>query len=578
MGGDFPLTERAERLAQNSNTFYFRPMALNFADLFEHAVDAFGERTAVACGDRQVTYRELEERANRLAHHLAGLGVGPGDHVGLYARNSVEAIETLIASCKLRAAAVNINYRYVENELQYMFADSDLTALVYDRRLAPVVAAAASAAPGLVGYVQIDDGSPPEHPTAQGTAKTALPVTGYDAALAAASLERDFPARSGDDVYIIYTGGTTGYPKGVMWRHEDIWRTLAGGIDFVTGEPAPDEWAQSRKGLEGGEFVKLCAAPLIHGNAQVAALAGLFSGETIVLLPAFDAREIWRAVERHQVNVLVIIGDAMARPLVEAYLAGAYDVCSLVAVSSSAALFSPVVKDACAKALPDVVITEAIGSTETGFAGISFVSAGEPHRGGPTVMAGPDVVVLDDDNQPAAPGQVGRLARGGHVPLGYYKDPERTSAMFAEVNGKRYAVPGDLARVEDDGTVTLLGRGNTCVNTGGEKVFPEEVEGALKSHPDVFDALVIGLPDELLGQRVAALVQPRPDAAPELAALQEHVRGQIAGYKVPRSIWLTEAITRTVSGKADYGWARQYAADHPPGLDRPAGHPASAPQ
>ena len=541
-------------------------MALNFADLFEHAVDALGERTAVACGDRQVMYRELEERANRLAHHLAGLGVGPGDHVGLYARNSVEALETLIASCKLSAAAVNINYRYVENELQYMFADSDLTALVYDRRLAPVVAAAASAAPGLRGLVEIDDGSPPEQPTGQGTAKTAVPVTGYDAALAAASPERDFPARSGGDVYIIYTGGTTGYPKGVMWRHEDIWRTLAGGIDFVTGEPAPDEWAQSRKGLEGGEFVKLCAAPLIHGNAQVAALAGLFSGETIVLLPAFDAREIWRAVERHQVNVLVIIGDAMARPLVEAYLAGAYDVSSLVAVSSSAALFSPAVKEACAKALPDVVITEAIGSTETGFAGISFVSAGEPHRGGPTVMAGPDVVVLDDDNQPAAPGQVG-LARGGHVPLGYYKDPERTSAMFAEVNGKRYAVPGDLARVEDDGTVTLLGRGNTCVNTGGEKVFPEEVEGALKSHPDVFDALVIGLPDELLGQRVAALVQPRPDAAPDLASLQEHVRGQIAGYKVPRSIWLTEAITRTVSGKADYGWARQYAADHEPDLD-----------
>jgi 3-oxocholest-4-en-26-oate---CoA ligase len=560
-------------------------MALNFADLFEHAADAFGDRAALTCGDRLITYRELEERTNRLAHHLAGAGVGPGDHVGLYARNSVEAIETLIAACKLRAAAVNINYRYVETELQYMFADSDLTALVYDRRLAPVVAAAAPAAPGLRALVEIDDGSPPEQAPeqapeparAQATATTAVPATGYDAALAAASPERDFPARSGDDVYIIYTGGTTGYPKGVLWRHEDIWRTLAGGIDFVTGEPLPDEWAQSRKGLDGGEFVKLCAAPLIHGNAQVAALAGLFSGETVVLLPAFDAQQIWRAVQRHHVNVLVIIGDAMARPLVEAYLAGDYDVSSLVAVSSSAALFSPAVKDACAKALPDVVITEAIGSTETGFAGISFVSAGDPHRGGPTVMAGPDVIVLDDHNQPVAPGQVGRLARGGHVPLGYYKDPERTAAMFAEVNGKRYAVPGDMARVEDDGTVTLLGRGNTCVNTGGEKVFPEEVEGALKSHPDVFDALVIGVPDELLGQRVAALVQPRPGAAPDPAALQEHVRGQIAGYKVPRSIWLTEAIRRTVSGKADYGWARQYAADHPPGLDLPAGHARATP-
>ncbi len=366
-------------------------MALNFADLFEHAADAFADRTAVACGDRQVTYAELDERTSRLAHHLAGLGIGPGDHVGLYARNSIEALETLIAACKLRAAAVNINYRYVENELYYMFADSDLTALVYDRRLAPLVAAAAPAAPGLRDLVEIDDGSDaaPEIPGAME----------YEAALAAASPARDFPARSNDDVYMIYTGGTTGYPKGVMWRHEDIWRTLGGGIDFITGEPLPDEWEQSRKGLENGEFVKLCAAPLIHGNAQVAALAGLFAGETIVLLPAFDAREIWLAVQKHQVNVLVIIGDAMARPLIEAYAEGDYDASSLVAVSSSAALFSPAVKDACAKALPDAVITEAIGSTETGFAGISFVSAGEPHRGGPTVMAGPDVIVLGDDGR-----------------------------------------------------------------------------------------------------------------------------------------------------------------------------------
>ena len=537
-------------------------MALNFADLFEHAADAFGERTAVACGDRRVTYAELDERTSRLAHHLAGLGVGPGDHVGLYARNSIEALETLIASCKLRACAVNINYRYVENELQYMLADADLTALVYDRRLGPLVAASAHAAPGLRGLVEIDDGS-------EATQKTE--ATDYDTALNAASPDRDFPPRSNDDVYIIYTGGTTGYPKGVMWRHEDIWRTLGGGIDFVTAEPLPDEWAQSRKGLENGEFVKLCAAPLIHGNAQVAALAGLFAGETIVLLPAFDAREIWLAVARHQVNVLVIIGDAMARPLVEAYAEGDYDASSLVAVSSSAALFSPAVKDACAQALPDAMITEAIGSTETGFAGLSFVSAGEPHRGGPTVTAGPDVIVLGDDGRPAAAGQVGRLARGGHVPLGYYKDPARTAAMFAEVDGKRYAIPGDLARVEDDGTLTLLGRGNTCVNTGGEKVFPEEVEGALKSHPGVFDALVIGVPDALLGQRVAALVQPRPGAAADLGALQEHVRRLLAGYKVPRTIWLAEAIRRTVSGKADYAWAREYAATHAPGLDRVSG-------
>jgi len=239
-------------------------MALQFADLFEHGADAFPDRIAVACGDNQVSYRELDERVNRLAHHLAGIGVGPGDHVGLYARNSIEAIETLLACCKLRAAAVNINYRYVESELRYMFADSGLVALVYDRQFAPRVAAVAPAAPGLRGTVVIDDGS------GAGIAEG----TGYAAALAAASPERDFPPRSADDVYIIYTGGTTGYPKGVMWRHEDIWRTLAGGIDFVTGVPLADEWEQSRRGRESPGLVKLCAAPLIHGNAQVACSPG----------------------------------------------------------------------------------------------------------------------------------------------------------------------------------------------------------------------------------------------------------------------------------------------------------------
>ena len=354
-------------------------MALNLADIFEHAVDAFPDRIAVACGDRQVTYRELEGRANQLAHHLAGIGVRPGDHVGLYARNSIEAVEAIVGACKLRAVTVNINYRYVENELRYMFEDSDLAALVYDREFAPRVAAVAPTAPGLRGTVVIDDGSDADIGAG----------TEYEAALAAASAERDFPPRSSDDVYIIYTGGTTGYPKGVMWRHEDIWRTLAGGIDFVTGVPLADEWEQSRRGLQSGGLVKLCAAPLIHGAAQVATLGGLFTGETIVLLPRFDAHEIWRTVERRKVNLLVIIGDAMARPLIDAYRAGDYDASSLVAISSSAALFSPVVKDDCTTVLPNVVITEAIGSSETGFAGLGFVAAGAEQRGGPTVTPAP---------------------------------------------------------------------------------------------------------------------------------------------------------------------------------------------
>ena len=528
-------------------------MALNIADLFEHAADAFPDRIAVACGDRQVTYRELDQRTSALAHHLAGLGVGTGDHVGLYARNSIEAIETLIATYKLRALTVNINYRYVENEIAYLLADSNVAALVYDRQYAPRVAAVLPGAAGLRGCVVIDDGS-------NGPADAdAVPGAPYDDALRDGSPERDFPPRSNDDLYLIYTGGTTGYPKGVLWRHEDVWRTLGGGIDFVTGALTADEWEQSRRGLDSAGLVKFCAAPLIHGNAQWAALAGLFAGDTIVLLPRFDADQVWLAVQRHRVNVLIIIGDAMARPLIEAFHRGGYDGSSLLAVSSSAALFSPVVKDACVAALPNVVFTDAIGASETGFTGISFVTAGAEQRGGPSVTPGPHTIVIDDSGRRAGPGQTGRLARGGHIPLGYYNDPVKTAAMFTEVDGERFVVPGDLARMEADGTITLLGRGNTCVNTGGEKVFPEEVEGALKSHGGVFDALVIGIPDDLLGQRVAALVQPRDGVDLDLAEVEAVVRTQIAGYKVPRTVWLVDRVGRTPSGKADYGWARKYA-------------------
>src|SRR5215472_15521475 len=541
-------------------------MSPNIADLFEHAADAFGDRMAVACGDRHVTYRELDLRTNRLAHYLAGIGVGRDDHVGLYARNSIEAIETLIASYKLRARAVNINYRYVASELRYMVTDADLVALVYDRQFAPLVAEVLPDAPGVRGAVVIDDGTAVAEPSS-------VPGVPYDAALAEGSPARDFGPRGNDDVYLLYTGGTTGYPKGVLWRHEDIWRTLGGGIDFLTGEPLPDEWEQSKRGAQSGGMVKLCAAPLIHGNAQWAAIAGLFAGDTIVLLPSFEPRAIWKSVQRYKVNVLVIIGDAMARPLIEALADGDYDTSSLVAVSSSAALFSPVVRDACLAALPNVVFTDAIGASETGFTGISFVSAGSPTKGGPTVTPGPSTVVIDEQGNRVGPGETGRLARGGHVPLGYYKDPVKTAAMFAEVDGQRYVVPGDWARVEEDGRITLLGRGNVCINTGGEKVFPEEVEGAIKEHPGVFDSLVIGIPDERLGQRVAAIVQPRPGTDLDLAALQAVVRQHVAGYKVPRTVWLTDEIGRTPSGKADYVWARKFADAK---LSEDQGTPSSA--
>lgn len=526
-------------------------MALNIADLFEHAVDYFPDRVAIACGEQQLTYGELERRANRLAHYLADQGVGVGSHVGLYGLNSVELIEALVATYKLRAVAVNVNYRYRENELRYLFTDADVVALVHDRRYAKLVAAVRPDVPTLRTVVVIDDESDEDFASYGGV--------GLEAAIALGSPERDFGERSADDIYMLYTGGTTGYPKGVLWRHEDVWRVLGGGIDFMTGIALADEWAQRERGREMGGMVRLCLAPLIHGNAQWAGLASLFAGDTVVLVPHFDPAEVWRVIERRKVNVVVLIGDAMARPLIETYLSGDFDSSSLIFISTSAALFSPSVKDQYLAALPNVMVSESIGSSETGFAGITFITADAEKSDGPRVTPGPMTIVIDDDGRPAAPGVVGRLARGGHVPLGYYKDPVKTATLLIDVDGVRYSMPGDFARLESDGTITLLGRGNTCVNTGGEKVFPEEVEGALKAHPDIFDAIVIGIPDDRLGQQVAALIQPRPGHTADLAAVEAHVRTLIAGYKVPRTVWVVEQISRTPSGKADYAWAHRYA-------------------
>jgi 3-oxocholest-4-en-26-oate---CoA ligase len=543
-------------------------MALNIADLFEHAVDAVPERLAIACGDVRVSYRELEALSNQLAHHLAAAGIGTGDHVGVYGRNSIELVEAFLACYKLRAIPVNVNYRYVETELRYLFSEAELRALVFDRRYGDKVAALLPDFPDLGAVLTIDDGSGAELPGG---------AVDFATAIAGESADRDFAERSSDDIYMLYTGGTTGYPKGVLWRHEDVWRTLGGGIDFATGERLPDEWAQIRRGTAGPTgMIRLATAPLIHGSAQWSTMPALFAGDSVVLMPQFDPHEVWRAVERHKVNTIVMVGDAMARPLIETYEQGRYDASSVIAVSSNGSIFSATVKDQYLTLLPNVIITDAIGSSETGFTGLGFVSAGTKKAEGPTVTAGPSTIVIDEHNRPVGPGEIGRIARGGHIPLGYYKDPAKTAALFAEVDGVRYAVPGDFARVEEDGSITLLGRGNTCVNTGGEKVYPEEVEGALKSYADVFDAMVIGVPDDRLGQRVAALIQARDGHDIDLAKLEEHLRTQVAGYKVPRSVWLVEQIGRTPAGKADYRWARRYTEEHPPAAAGPAGAPAEA--
>jgi acyl-CoA synthetase (AMP-forming)/AMP-acid ligase II len=547
--------------------FYFVAMALTVADLVEHSVDVVPDRMAVICGDRRATYAELEARANRLAHHLAKHGVGKGSHVAVFATNSMETIETMLAVTKLRAVAVNVNHRFTKNELRYLLSNADAVALVHQRAATANVAAVLPDLPLLRHIIVVEDGSDSADDAdavnrADGAAYEAVE---YEAALAAESPERDFEERDPGDLYLLYTGGTTGHPKGVMWRHEDVWRALGGGVDFYTGEPVADEFQQSRNGAQM-PMIRLCSAPLAHGQAQWAMYGALFAANTVVLMPHFDAHEIWRVVEQEKVNVMTIVGDAMARPLIEAYHAGSYDASSLFFISSTAALFSTSVKQQYLDAFPDAMLSDSIGSSESGFSGMGIITKDEVEPRGPRVTPHRDAIVIDEAGRklPPGTGEVGRIARGGNLPLGYYKDEERTKALFIEVDGRRYVVPGDNALLEADGTITLLGRGNTCVNTGGEKVFPEEVEGVLKSHPGVFDALVIGVPDELLGSRVAALVQWRDGHEPDIPALERHCREVLAGYKVPRSYWFVDQMMRLPTGKADYPSAKRYAEEHQP--------------
>lgn len=532
-----------------------------FADLFELSADVVPDRTALVVGDVRRTYTELEERANQLAHHLLDAGIGPGDHIGVYALNGHEWVETMLAAFKIRARVVNINYRYVDDELRYLFDNADLVALVVQRGFAGRVAKIRDEFPKLDHVIVSDDGS--------GTETGALEFLDYEDAVSAGSPVRDFGPRSPDDIHLLYTGGTTGMPKGVMWRHENIFFALAGGIDAMTGErvATPDELSErARIAAELGSngMVIFPIPPLMHGAGQITTLRGLVGGETIVLVPRFDADLVWDAVARERVNILTLTGDAMARPLADALerRKGELDVSSLLSFSSTAAIFSPSVKDQIAALLPNAILTDAIGATESGMNGMRTVQPGEELQGPPRTIPAPDTVVLDEETlKPCTPGdgKVGKLARCGDVPIGYYKDEVKSAATFLVVDGIRYSVPGDYARLEDDGTITLLGRGSQSINSGGEKIFPEEVEGALKSHPDVFDALVVGLPDERWGERVTAIVEPRSGRAPTLDELDPHCRATLAGYKVPRQVFVVERVPRLDSGKPDYRAAREIA-------------------
>jgi acyl-CoA synthetase (AMP-forming)/AMP-acid ligase II len=533
-------------------------VALNIADLAEHAIDAVPDRIALICGDDQLTYAQLEEKANRLAHYLIDQGIKKDDKVGLYCRNRIEIVIGMLGIIKAGAILVNVNFRYVESELRYLFDNSDMVALVHERRYAERVANVLPDTPNVRTVLVVEDASDADYHSYGGVE--------FYTALDQGSPLRDFGERSADDIYLLYTGGTTGFPKGVMWRHEDIYRVLLGGTDFATGEYVKDEYDLAKQAAAGPPMVRYPIPPMIHGATQSATWMALFAGGTTVLAPEFDAEEVWRTVHKHKVNMLFFTGDAMARPLLDALNDdNDYDLSSLFLLASTAALFSPSIKERFLELLPNRIITDSIGSSETGFGGTSLVAKGERHTGGPRVAIDKWTVVLDEHGNEVQPGSGvrGVIAKRGHVPVGYYKDPEKSAATFRTINGVRYAIPGDYAQVEADGTVTMLGRGSVSINSGGEKIYPEEVEGALKGHPDVFDALVVGVPDERFGQCVAAVVAPRSGARPSLTELDRFVRSVIAGYKVPRALWYVDEVKRSPAGKPDYRWAREQTEARP---------------
>ncbi|MBT2224785.1 acyl-CoA synthetase [Nonomuraea sp. NEAU-A123] len=523
-------------------------MEFNHADLFEGIADAIGDRVAVICDNERRTYAELDAEANRIAHYLLELGIQPGQHVGLHLYNSIEYIAGLLAALKIRAVPINVNYRYVESELLYLYRDSDIRALIYDVEFDARVAAVVGEAPLLNHLISVGG---------QSSVATAVP---YTEALQRGAPSRGFEPRSGQDVYIIYTGGTTGMPKGAMWHVEDLFMAFGGGNPY--GDPLPTPQAVVDQVTQKEPMVMMAAAPLMHGAAQMGTFISWWMGSTVVYVRRFDADTVWRAVGRERVSTITITGDAMARPMAEAMETGDYDVSSLIVISSTGAILTGAVRDRLQRALPNIMILDNFGSTESGFTA-SGVAGSSPEKGlryQPNATSG--LAVLDEKLRPVEPGsgELGTVAKSGRVAFGYYNDPEKTArTVVTDAGGTRWLLTGDLASVEADGTVNVFGRGSQCINTGGEKVFPEEVEAVLKGHEAVFDAVVTGIPDERWGNRVAAVIEAREGAGVTADELDAHCRQRLSGYKVPRTYVFVDEMVRSPAGKADYRWARTQA-------------------
>lgn len=527
----------------------------NYGDILE-AIDQVipEDRPAFIHGERVVPWGDFTRRSNNLARALLDGGAAQGDKIAFYLRNCPEYGESIAAAFKARLTHVNVNYRYVDHELVYLMDNSDATVVIYGAEFAGHVQEIRSQLPGVSQWIEVDDGY-----------SGAEDATLYDGLVANGDGTPLNLKRSPDDLLFLYTGGTTGMPKGVMWRHEDLWCvTGAGGNPRLGLPPSPDLEAYINRLDEEQPPVNLPLPPIMHGTGLLSAVNAMTHGGTCVTLTgrSFEADEALAAIDRHKATATTIVGDAFARPMVEALDAqpGRYDISTLANINSSGVMWTRDIKAGLLRHNENLVLADAFSSSEAIGLGASVMTKDAVIEVAKFTL-GPSCKVFNENLEEVGVGESGMVGVTGFLPVGYFKDEEKSAKTFPVIDGVRYSIPGDWVRVEEDGSLTLLGRGSNCINTGGEKVYPEEVEEALKHHESVSDALVVGLPDDKWGQSVNAVVSLHDGFDLDEIALRDFTRKELAGYKLPKRILLKGDLERAPNGKADYKLIREYAAD-----------------
>ncbi|HUJ03692.1 MAG TPA: acyl-CoA synthetase [Rhizomicrobium sp.] len=528
-------------------------MPWNYGDILDAVADAVpADAPAFVHGERTIPWGDASRRMNNLAHALAARGAKPGDKIAFYLRNGAEYSEGVGACFRGRFTHVNINYRYKPEEVRYILDNSDAQTLIYGSEFRDTVEQIRDRLPGIETYIEVGE-------------ETAPFAENYEALANEGEGARLDIKRSPGDMLFIYTGGTTGMPKGVMWQMGDLCTLWHERLRRTIGMAPPSiEMFAKMIQMQGQGPVSLPACPMMHGTGYISASTAMLSGGCVVTVDnrSLDPEAIWSAVEKNRVSSIAIVGDPFAKPLLK-HLddnPGKYDLSSMLMMSSSGAMWSVEVKRGLLKHMPQLTMADSFASTEAMGMGASMMTKDNEAQTAAFQLL-ENAIVIDENNQLIAPGsgKSGMVALGGPLPVGYYKDPEKTARTFRTIGNRRYSIPGDWARVEADGTITLLGRGNNCINTAGEKVFPEEVEEALKTHPAIEDALVLGVPDEKWGQAITGVVKLANGSQFDEQALREHVRTQLAGYKTPKRILLSDVNLRAPNGKADYKSAKDFA-------------------